>query len=116
MSSAQMESIVQGNRDLLNRPEVRERMNVIFQEQITKARELIEHGVSVNEADHSGWTAMMEACVFGNYNLVMLLLQNGADVNARDVRGRTALNVALDNDHPEVAGLLTSYIPATIQP
>ena len=110
MSSAQIESLVQGNRDLLNRPEVREQMNVIFQEQITKARELIARGVSVNEADHTGWTAMMEAYVFGNYNLVLILLQNGADVNASDVNGRTALNVALDNGHPEVAGLMISYM------
>ena len=109
MQSSTIEMLVQANRDLMRRPEVREKMNVIFQEQVQEARRLIQLGKCVNEADANGWTALMEACIFGNYELIELLLTNGAKVHACDVNGRTALNVALDNDHPEVAGLLVSY-------
>ena len=104
--SAAMEEMVQSNQELLKRPEVQERMQVIFQEQVDKAQEMISNGVSVNDTDSSGWTVLHEACIFGNRKLVDLLLVNGADVQACDVNGRSALNVAIDNGHLEIAALL----------
>jgi ankyrin repeat protein len=43
---------------------------------------------------------------------VRLLLAAKADVNATDADGKTALMLALQNNHAEVAKLLTSATPA----
>jgi len=40
---------------------------------------------------------------------VKLLLENGADVKARDFEGRTALKLAEDNGHKEVVEMLKEY-------
>ncbi len=34
---------------------------------------------------------MMNACYFQNYRVIAVLIRAGAEINARDVRGRTAL-------------------------
>tara|TARA_B100001758_G_scaffold181670_1_gene158380 strand:- start:8420 stop:8782 length:363 start_codon:yes stop_codon:yes gene_type:complete len=106
MEPAAMEQMVQSNQDLLKLPAVQERMQVIFQEQVDNAQKMIASGVAVNDTNSSGWTCLHEACIFGNRKLVDLLLVNGADVQACDVNGRTALNVAIDNGHFEIAALL----------
>lgn len=103
-----MEMLVQANRDLMRTPGCQSRMEVIFKEQVEEAERMIAAGADVNRADENGWTPLMEGCIFGNYNYVQLLLQNKADVSARDIEGRTALDVATDNQHPDIVNLFTS--------
>jgi ankyrin repeat protein len=46
----------------------------------------------------------------GRSDIVRLLLAAKADVSAADDDGKTALILALENDHPEVAELLRSAV------
>ena len=48
----------------------------------------------------------MAAAETGNTSIVKALLDLGADVNARDDKGRTALGWALEGGHNEVVELL----------
>ncbi|KAK6195649.1 hypothetical protein SNE40_001033 [Patella caerulea] len=48
-------------------------------------------------------TALFWACWRGDMELVLLLLQYGADVNARNCWNSTPLHAACDSNHPEIA-------------
>ena len=51
----------------------------------------------------------MAAAKGGYSELAKLLLFNGADVNAKDDRGRTALMWAIESGHDEMAEILRKY-------
>ncbi|XP_054713567.1 serine/threonine-protein phosphatase 6 regulatory ankyrin repeat subunit B-like [Uloborus diversus] len=61
--------------------------------------------VSINEAT-GGFTPLHEAAERGNLELVNFLLQNEADVNARNDRDWTALHAAAFNGHLEIVDAL----------
>jgi ankyrin repeat protein len=44
---------------------------------------LLAHGINVNQKGEHGYTPLHQACSFGNKEIVALLLENGADINAR---------------------------------
>jgi len=48
----------------------------------------------------------MWAAAYGHAGTVKLLLGRGADVSARDNRGKTALAMAVEGKHEETARLL----------
>jgi ankyrin repeat protein len=54
----------------------------------------------------NGWTALMAAAYTNNVEIVNLMIENGADVNARDDMARTALAVAKMRGHQGVVNLL----------
>ena len=60
-------------------------------------KEFIEQGASVNAKYNFDWwtsngvTALHEAATRGHEKIVSLLIQEGADINAQDHKGRTAL-------------------------
>ena len=53
---------------------------------------LIEAGAEVNLGDSYNMTPLMMAALNGNKGTVLVLLQKGADVNAVDKSGQSALN------------------------
>ena len=53
-----------------------------------------------------GYTALMGACKTGKPRAARLLLQAGANPNARTDDGQTPLSLALENDHAEVVEAL----------
>ena len=51
------------------------------------------------------WTALHGATVEGNADMVTCLLTHGADIEARDEHGRTALHLATSMTSPTMATL-----------
>jgi ankyrin repeat protein len=66
---------------------------------------LIEQGVSVDERDHFGNTALHVALAYPE--MIDLLLQNGADVDAKNAMGNTPLHLAV-KDRRAVEALLSA--------
>ena len=61
-----------------------------------KAMEALNAGADVNTSSHNNKsTPLIIASQFGNLNLVNLLLERGADVNAKNGSGNTALHLAI---------------------
>lgn len=52
------------------------------------------HGLDINHVCDGGLTPLMEAARFANLDMVAMLLARGADPEARDAEGRTALEIA----------------------
>ena len=60
---------------------------------------LLDKGVSVNSAaDQSGWNALMVAAEKGHFGVASLLVERGADINARNREGKTALMLACERN------------------
>jgi ankyrin repeat protein len=95
-------------------------------EAIKAVQALLDKGADVNEADHSGQTALHGAAGWGWNDLVKALADRHADLMAKDVRGRTAADVALGSAsssgrasaeaHPETAALLRQLMANGAQP
>ena len=68
--------------------------------------------VAVNAKQAGGNTPLTIASAKGRSDVVRLLLAAKADVSAVDDAGKTALTLALENNHPEVAELLRSAVAA----
>ena len=63
---------------------------------IDKVRSLLLDGVDVNSKDHAGWRPIHEAMREGEYalDIISLLVDYGADINAKSETGNTALHDA----------------------
>ena len=57
----------------------------------------------------SGQTALMLAASHGRYDMAELLLEAGADVNARDEDGSTALMCACEHGYIDIVQMLLSH-------
>jgi len=74
---------------------------------VEKVQRLIEQSANVNAKRENGWTALRWAAFFGHKEIVKLLIQAGADVNAKEYEyGRTALYYAREEGHEEIVQLL----------
>jgi ankyrin repeat protein len=67
---------------------------------------LVENGADVNRQVGHEWTPSMGAVSNGHIDMVKFLLSHGADPNARNNLGQTALDIAIKADHKEIADLL----------
>ena len=63
-------------------------------------------GVYIDQPRNDGATALMLAAMKGNIRQVEMLLRHGADVNAQDAEGKTALNYALEFGYKEIVDML----------
>lgn len=70
----------------------RDLLDSVHMRDINRVRELLAHGTDVNakDAEHEQ-TPLMFAVIFAGVDMVRLLLESGAEVDARDDRGRTSL-------------------------
>ena len=66
-----------------------------------------EHPNMVTDADEFGYTQLHHEAIAGNLNLVNLLLENGADKNARTKSGKTAAEFAKILGWSEIAKVLS---------
>ncbi|KAI0278739.1 ankyrin repeat-containing domain protein, partial [Russula aff. rugulosa BPL654] len=76
-------------------------------------RSLLEHGGDINAQDQGGSTPFNRWYTCASFNgrlpVVRLLLEHGADVEVMDKYGETVLQVASEEGHDEVVGLLREY-------
>ncbi len=73
------------------------------------ARVLLKNGANVNHVDNYGMTPLLYAASvdFGDTAILETLLSAGADLDARDKQGRTALALVKAYNHKRAAALLT---------
>ncbi len=71
---------------------------------------LLSKGANVNAVDTDASTPLHLAAISGNFDIVQLLLKNGADVNAKaaavDYPGETPLHATAFSGHTQIAELL----------
>ncbi|XP_051769591.1 KN motif and ankyrin repeat domain-containing protein 4-like isoform X2 [Ctenopharyngodon idella] len=68
---------------------------------------LLEQGADPNAQDHAGTTPLISACDRGHVNIVRILLEKAnCNVNLKDKAGRSALSLATQASHTEIADLL----------
>ncbi|MDH5656751.1 MAG: ankyrin repeat domain-containing protein [Spirochaetia bacterium] len=73
-------------------------------------RLMIDAGVDPNvrsrQKGFEGWTALMNACVLGDLEILKMLINAGADVNAENSAGGTPLYITMLYNHDEAARIL----------
>lgn len=79
------------------------------------ARQFIETGVDINyqyslsRRGADGMTPLLYASKWGNIEMVKLLVENGAIINARAVNGDTALSIARGNNNDAILNYLLEH-------
>lgn len=96
-------------------------MSAIFQQavlesDVTKVKFLVKytHGIRIDQANKNGLTALQQASLDGNLELVNFLLESGADLSLVDREGMTALHLASHAGHLEVVSLLVNSACANV--
>ena len=67
---------------------------------------LLDLGADTEAKSLGGWTALMHATSYKNFEVVDLLLKHGAKVDEDDIKGRTALWWAVSEENLDIAKLL----------
>jgi hypothetical protein len=75
-------------------------------DQATIEKYLSEFGGIVNKRDDKDRTALIAAAESGHYNLCVLLLDKGADIDARNIYCQSSLLLAARHGHQDIAALL----------
>ncbi|KVI11771.1 Ankyrin repeat-containing protein, partial [Cynara cardunculus var. scolymus] len=75
---------------------------------------LIESGVDIDLRNHRGQTALMQACQYGHWEVMLTLVLFKANIHKKDdLNGGTALHLAALNGHSRcIRILLVDYIPS----
>jgi len=83
---------------------------------VTKVRFLMKYspGLRVDSVNKFGLTALQQAALDGNVDIVNFLLEKGADLNCVDTDGRTALHLASQEGHLGVVSLLVTSACANV--
>lgn len=64
--------------------------------------------LDINSLDKDGNTALMLAAKNGNYDVVVNLIANGANINKENRKGKTALTLAAESGHADIMKYLCS--------
>ncbi|KAL8461290.1 hypothetical protein ACS0TY_032675 [Phlomoides rotata] len=75
---------------------------------------LLESGVDINLRNYRGQTALMQACQYGHWEVVLILILFKANIHRADyLTGGTALHLAALNGHSRcIRLLLADYVPS----
>jgi ankyrin repeat protein len=92
-------------RDKPGQSQRRNFLNEGFQKRPHRSRQLLGAG-NVNVTDDYSWTPLMRACRRGYLEVVNLLLDKGADLEAKDQYGATALIIASSEFRVDVVKML----------
>ena len=71
---------------------------------------LLQYKADVNWKDAFNSTPLMYAAAKGDKNMVLLLLDNGADINANDGKGNTVLTAAIESKNEELIKFIEEKI------
>jgi len=78
-------------------------------------RALLDYKADIEAADDQfGRTPLMYAAHGGNYNVASILLDHGARTDVMDKDQRTALQIAIDNQHRTIINLLEKNQPLVV--
>lgn len=69
-------------------------------------KQMLESGVEVNGLDGYGYTPLIQSAIVNNLEMAVLLISYGANVNDRDLVGRSALHWASENNNYDLCKLL----------
>lgn len=78
----------------------------IGDDDVERARVLLDAGFDVNEQDVNGFSALHKACRTGRVEIVRLLIERGADLNARARLNVTPLHWAARSNELEIVKIL----------
>lgn len=86
-------------------------MGPAYRGHVETVRVLLATPIDIHHVNNLGWTALLEATVLGtdapaHREIVRMLIERGCDVNARDRDGMSALQIAEQRGHAEVARML----------
>jgi ankyrin repeat protein len=73
---------------------------------LAKVQQLVEIGVDVNKKDGRGTTPLMYAIIFNQPQIAAYLIRNGADCNAKDVKGNSISDYAEKSKSEEIIKLV----------
>ncbi len=80
--------------------------NAILKSRTHMVESLFKHGVDVNVQNSDGMSPLMAAASTGNVEIVRMLVANGADLQAVNVLGETAKDIAVRFCRAEAASFL----------
>jgi ankyrin repeat protein len=84
--------------------------DALLTEDLTLLTELLAAGCDVNAQDEEGRTALIQATLYNNFEVVQILIEHGANVNTRDFfNGYAALHFAARNYSLELLQLLLKH-------
>jgi ankyrin repeat protein len=81
----------------------------VVQNDLAAARLLIEAGINIDQHGDLGHTPLHDAAAFGHRDMVVLLIESGADVHAC-TEGDTPYALARIGGHTEICDLLATAI------
>ena len=104
---AMMELFVKRGADVnrANRFNEQALLHAVWKEQRAAAEWLIERGARINR-DGNEWSALHYAAFAGQEDLARLLMQKGANINAKSTNGSTVLMMAAHEGKEKIAALL----------
>jgi len=70
---------------------------------------LLENKAEINAKDNQGSAPLHLAAWFGNTDAVKLLLANNANRDIKNVDGNTPLDIAIKENHKNIADLLRQH-------
>lgn len=70
---------------------------------LSNVKLLIENGSKINTLDNFGNTVLHTAAAAGRANIVAYLIDNGMDISQRNKTGESPLDLAIKNEHYELA-------------
>lgn len=68
--------------------------------------DLLKAGADMNVGDSNGWTALHFACKYGDFELVKILVDSGADVIKHTNSDETPLTIAAANHNDDIVALM----------
>lgn len=81
--------------------------DALLTEDLTLLTELLEAGCEVNAQDEEGRTALIQATIYNNVEVVQILIHNGAKLNTRDFfGGNAALHFTAQNHSLDILQIL----------